>query len=176
MSSRQYEELSDRLRAQGWTVEARGLRWRAVPPDRGKPIVHFAASPERHAYRNTVADLRRSGFVVRPISPPPMPVDDALGDDPTKPSTYAPQELPMPAPSPATLDALFAALKDARVLSGMAADDLARTEEALEAARRTVADAETKRRAAADFLARANADLAKAREAFERGFSADGGS
>lgn len=57
-------KLVKALRAQGWEVEkTRGGHWKAIPPDKTQDIVHFASTPSDHrALRNTVAQLRKSGF------------------------------------------------------------------------------------------------------------------
>lgn len=61
--AKDFRPIITELQRQGWVVtETRGSHYRAKPPDEKRPIVHFAASVERRALRNTIADLRRSGF------------------------------------------------------------------------------------------------------------------
>lgn len=58
-------EIVRRLRNQGWTVEStNGGHFKAIPPDKSRPIVHFSGTPsDWRGIKNTVAELVRSGYV-----------------------------------------------------------------------------------------------------------------
>ncbi len=61
--AKDFRPIITELQRQGWEVSVtRGSHYRARPPDPKRPIVHFAASVETRALKNTIADLRRSGF------------------------------------------------------------------------------------------------------------------
>lgn len=57
-----WKVLRRELAAQGWDLEqtAQG-HWRAKPPDRAQGIVHFSNSEDTHAFKNTLAALRKTG-------------------------------------------------------------------------------------------------------------------
>lgn len=58
-----YREIFDALAEQAWSVtRTANNHYRATPPDRTKPIVHFSTSEEPRAIRNTIKRLERSGF------------------------------------------------------------------------------------------------------------------
>jgi hypothetical protein len=57
--------IVEALQAQGWRVES-GKHYQAFSPD-GTTIVTFARTPSDHrAIKNTIARLRRGGFVWPP--------------------------------------------------------------------------------------------------------------
>lgn len=64
MANKDFRPIIEALREQGWAIKMTADRHvRATPPDRNKPLVHFAMSNEPRAIKNAVAELRRSGFV-----------------------------------------------------------------------------------------------------------------
>lgn len=68
MRHKDYRQLLDELRSQGWDVEQTTQgHWKAVPPDKAKSVVHFSTSADAHALKNALSDLKRSGL----IWPPP---------------------------------------------------------------------------------------------------------
>ncbi len=172
---RPVEDLLEELRLQGWKVErtARG-HYRAAPPDPTKPLVHFShysRSEDPTAWRIILSQLRRSGFRDRETPPPPpMPEDPPpLGEDPTKPATYTQPEpviMPPKPPEKPSSDALFPALREARLYYGL-------TQRELEERLAAVAKAQGEHRAAAEEHARAGRELRKAKEAFDAAFSAE---
>ena len=61
-----YRVLISDLEAQGWRViQLDASHYRAMPPDKSMPIVHFSTSNEPRAIKNTLARLKRSGYQER---------------------------------------------------------------------------------------------------------------
>lgn len=59
-----YRNLIAQLQAQGWRIEPlKSGHYRAYPPDKTKPIVHFDMGTDPRGMKNTLSRLRRSGFV-----------------------------------------------------------------------------------------------------------------
>jgi transcriptional regulator with XRE-family HTH domain len=64
MAALDIRTVFDKLKEQGWGIErTNNGHWKALPPDRTRTIVYFSRTDEPRAIRNTIADLRRSGFV-----------------------------------------------------------------------------------------------------------------
>lgn len=61
-----YRPIFEAAHAQGWRVERTpGGHFRAVPPDKTKPIIVLAGTPsDARAIKNDVARLRRAGLVL----------------------------------------------------------------------------------------------------------------
>lgn len=61
--SRDLGDLLDRVDSvPGWRVDKiDGSRWRVYPPPPA-PLIHVSASDDPHAFKNTLAMLRRAGF------------------------------------------------------------------------------------------------------------------
>lgn len=60
---REFEQVFEALKAQGWKVTQSGPQCKAMPPAPGKPLVHFSThTSDHHAVKNTLSRLRRSGF------------------------------------------------------------------------------------------------------------------
>lgn len=56
------KKIVAKLIAQGWRIDESGKHPKAYPPDRTKPMVTISSTPSDHrAYKNMVAQLRRSG-------------------------------------------------------------------------------------------------------------------
>jgi len=79
-SAKDFSEIADALRDQGWTLEKTAdNHMKAFPPDKTKSMVVFSAkSGDFRAIRNTIAQLRRSGFQWPPrdgfVPPAPLPL------------------------------------------------------------------------------------------------------
>lgn len=60
-----FRTIIEKLSEQGWeVVKTANGHTRAIPPDKTKAIVHFAtSSSDPRSLKNTLADLRRNGFV-----------------------------------------------------------------------------------------------------------------
>lgn len=59
-----WEEIQGAALEQGWRVEKIKKGVRLVPPDPSKPMVVIHRTPSDHrALKNTIAQMRRSGFV-----------------------------------------------------------------------------------------------------------------
>lgn len=105
MPSLDVRTVIDKLNEQGWEVERTGGgHWKAVPPDKSKPLVHFSSCREPHALRNTLSDLRKSGFV---WEDPPRPKraanegqEDPVSEVITRPHLQLVPEPPPTPPSP----------------------------------------------------------------------------
>lgn len=56
-------KLVETLKAQGWEIhQLKNNHYRALPPDKTKPIVVIDSTPSDHrAWQNTISRLRRSG-------------------------------------------------------------------------------------------------------------------
>jgi len=62
--SRDFDDMMAEARRQGWTLtQTNASHWRAKPPDPSKTIVYFAVSVEPRAFKNTIAEMRKRGFV-----------------------------------------------------------------------------------------------------------------
>lgn len=169
-----WKGLRSMLEAQGWTLEKRTTgHMKATPPDRTKSIVHFAQSNEPRAFRNTLADLKKQGFVWEesPVSRKSaessaartermiaggwdgeaVPVFDAPPFYEENDTEIAPALLPPTPPVSAVsekapdLDRYYADLKDAKAYAALAAEHLRETEAALEAAHAAHAQARSER-------------------------------
>lgn len=142
------------LEEQGWEIgQISGTHYRAVPPDKSKPLVHFSVSADPRAIKNTVADLRRSGFVWPPertrvegspdSQPDSSPELEGLFDiDP-----FANEVEPTPTPEPAPtheerMERLWTELKEAKGYRDMAAEHVRVCEEQFAAARRALEEAQ----------------------------------
>lgn len=170
------------LEIQGWRVAKTGQgHYRAAPPDTGKAVCHFSTSSEPRAFKNTVAQLRRSGLVW----PPPRRVtrernpkteDEMIDAEPLEAEAFAvPEPEPEPEPEPIEeapkeneeqrLERIWAELKSAKVYVSMADEELRSAEQALVAA-------QEKFNAARAELERAKVDMADRKAAFDGAFEA----
>ena len=168
-ANKDYKPIIAELRNQGWTVDRTGQgHYRAAPPDRSRPIVHFSASDDFHALKNTVKDLAKSGFIWPPPSKKEQAVERKANGTARSPDDHiaeleaelgidqAPTTHKHPAPEPETkedrMDRLFHELKDAKTYLVLADEHLAECKRKLDEAQRSFADAETERNRAADAL------------------------
>ena len=84
MDWKDYRPIIAELKLQGWTVEPTTQgHMRATPPDPKLSIIHFSRSPDGHATRNILRDLRRNGFQW----PPPSKNEQAGAERMAKDST-----------------------------------------------------------------------------------------
>lgn len=61
---KELRSLFDGLEAQGWTIRSTKKGWFAVPPDPTKAMVLIhGSSSEYRSWKNTIAELKRSGYV-----------------------------------------------------------------------------------------------------------------
>jgi hypothetical protein len=64
MPALDFKTLVKELRTQNWAVsQSNSGHWRCTPPDPKQAIVHLSESGDYRAIRNSLADLKRSGFV-----------------------------------------------------------------------------------------------------------------
>jgi len=171
----------DALREQGWEVTDTGSgHYRAVPPDRTKKIVHFSQSAHRRALANTLADLRRSGFVYgrdesedEPLGAAPLVVP---GPEPGPLAVKMDEHLrvvspaeafpPVPNPRPKTTDELFLDLKESLTTAKLATELLHEASERLRQAHAEVERATHEKRLADE-------DLARKKGLFDAAFAVD---
>lgn len=141
-------KLIAELSEQGWRVEQARNGYKAMPPDRTRPMVfvstHGVEQNGRGA-KNLLSDLRRSGFQ---WPPPETPRPEPPPKDIMPPKTNA-------------LEELFAELKDAR-------DYLVLAAEAHEKAKSEAEAAIAKRDAAATDVEKARGELAAAKKRFDK--------
>ena len=156
MANKDFQPILTELRQQDWDVQqtTRG-HWKATPPDRSKPLVHFSMSDDHHALKNTLKDLQRSGF----MWPPPSKRDlrDAKREDApvSQPDlTFEPVQ-PAPAAQPSEtpeerMDRLFHELKEAKGYLKLADEHLAECQRKLEEAQQALQVAQIERDVAAE--------------------------
>ena len=105
-----YKPIIAALQQQGFTVtQTTSGHFKAVPPDRDKPLVHFSTSADTHAYKNILRQLRQSGFV--------------WGDEGDTPLSE-PAEVPREDEEHVDVDELFLELKHAREYAVLAREEL----------------------------------------------------
>lgn len=157
-ANKDFKPIIRELRAQGWEVEPTSQgHYRARPPDQTRQIVHFSMSNDPRALKNTLSNLRASGF--RWEEPERRATPETREQTPRAPAaTPAPAE-----PAEPDMDQLFESLKAAKVaaqesseLEKLAVQELARAENQLRQAQRDRAAAE--------------ASLREAKQAFDQAF------
>jgi len=170
-----YRPLINELIAQGWTIDetAQG-HWKAVPPDRTKPLVHFAMSDDPRGLRNTVRDLKRAGFVWPPLDHEPLstivdgvPMGDDLDAEIAREvlleAEGQSQLVPQPIESAEQrMDRLFHALKEAKTYLQLADETLAACSETLRRAQDAFDAASSERTSAAAKLEEIKAQFLEA--------------
>lgn len=164
MPSLDFRSVHRALAEQGWRVEQTQMgHYKAAPPDRTRTIVHFSESNDPRAIRNTITNLKKSGFAwndaqpsrAEPEKPPTMKETGAMAP-------------PAPSVAPAlrpTLDDVFARLREAREMLALTDDDLRDARYDLELAQGRADAAAVDREKAAESLRAAKA-------AFDETFSA----
>jgi len=134
--SKEIHNVVDELKRQGWRVEpTNGSHLKAFPPDPRKQMVLIGGSGTR-AMKNTIAQLRRSGFKWPPPAKERIPQDERepLWEDPVCPPD--PERS-----SPQTVDELFSALRDSRTEYQLSVELLKESEERFRAAEAELTDA-----------------------------------
>lgn len=181
MSTHALAEFKPVIRAleiQGWRVAKTGQgHYRAAPPNEAAQVVHFGTSSDHRALKNTIAQLRRSGFVW----PPPRRVTrersgtNDIEDEMVEAANGGAVAVPEPEPEvEATppqveeneeqrLERLWAELKSAKVYVSMADEELRTAEQALVAAQATFNSSRTE-------LERAKRDMAERKAEFDAEF------
>jgi hypothetical protein len=164
----EYRPIVNALHDQGWEVEqtTKG-HWKATPPDKTKPVVHFSYSGDYRSVPNCIRDLKRSGLLwpppPKPKATPTLNAQDVdvlqrmLDEEPSAP--------PPPTPKEPTMESVFAELKEAKEYFAMADDDLAKAQAQLEEAQRNLAEKTKHRDEAVEVLK-------KKKAAFDRLFEA----
>lgn len=73
-AKKEYKEIIAELERQGWSVDiTSSMHYKATPPDKTKPLIHFSTSVDPHAILNNIKKLRQNGFVW----PPPSKKEEA---------------------------------------------------------------------------------------------------
>lgn len=154
------------LEEQGWEIgQISGTHYRATPPDKEKPLVHFSVSADPRAIKNTIADLRRSGFVWPPerargeaapdSQPDSAPLSEGLFDienDPFANEVEAPLVPEQDLTPEERMERLWAELKDAKTYRDLATDHVRACEMTFEAARKALEEAKAEQERAAAVL------------------------
>lgn len=162
-TNKDFKPIITELQVQGWTVEKTGQgHFKAVPPVGGLPIVHFSGSYDRHAIKNTLHDLKKSGFQWPPPSKKEVAAsresspsmtdefEDFLGEEDSTPTPTQPAG---PAESQEQrMDRLWTDLKEAKGYLTLADEHLDETRRQLEAAQRAYDEAQVERDKAAEKL------------------------
>ena len=176
-----FKDLAAALREQGWTVEKLSSgHFRAQPPDPKKSLVHFSTGSDPRSIKNTIADLRRAGFVWPPpgkrVEDEDRPSGDGMPSDEdieleVRRRGATPPGPPAPPPPPESheekMDRCYRELKEARGYFDLAEGHLAEKDAALAAAT-------LERSEALEEKERAQSRLVTAKMAFDAAFSADG--
>lgn len=161
-ANKDFKPIIRELRTQGWEVELTSQgHYRARPPDQTRQIVHFSMSNDPRALKNTLSNLRASGF--RWEEPERRATPETREQTPRTPAA-TPAATPAPAETAEPdMDQLFESLKAAKVaaqeaseLEKLAVQELARAENQLLQAQRDRAAAE--------------ASLREAKQAFDQAF------
>jgi hypothetical protein len=166
--NKDFKPIISELRQQGWSVDQTTQgHWKATPPDASKSIVHFSASNDTHALKNTLKDLRHSGFIwpppskrdrssssVESVEPPEVPVSEPGPAMETKPTETAEEKM----------DRLWRELKEAKSYLALTEEHMVECRTALEAAQKAFAEAEAERVKAAETLKSKKAEFDQAFE------------
>jgi hypothetical protein len=159
MASHQRKEflpIVDELKRQGWEVDLTASgHYKAKPPDRQKAIIHFSTSCVRRSVKNTIRDLRKSGFLWPPPEPPKslvddpdfdewFNVDDEVDDERRRGGDGDEDERAtlVVAPKEKTFDDLVAELRAARDDAVLYGEQVAECKRAVDVAQRALTDAE----------------------------------
>jgi hypothetical protein len=184
--AKQYKEIFSALDDQGWTVEQtnRG-HFKAVPPDKTKPIIVISMSDDPHAYMNNIRDLKRGGFIwpvpskaeARSRQEPRAADNDAAAAPPSPPSS---EQLSVHADLEAVrralieedeartetleqrMDRLFKELKDARVYATLTEDQVKECKRRVEEATLALAAASREHDAASTALVKKKVEFDEA--------------
>lgn len=158
MASLDWRSVLKELRVQNWTLSKNNNgHWKAVPPDPSLPLVTFSESGDPRAIKNTLRDLRDSGFQwnereprsVRTPASFPVSVPDV---DDLPPMT-------LPEREPPTLDSAFRRLKEAKDDYDLASMHEGELSEKMVDLRAQLARAAEERSAACQALVSAKADF-----------------
>lgn len=178
MAAKDFRRIFAALERQGWgvTQNANG-HYRAVPPGNGS-IVHFATSSNDHrAVRNTIRDLRASGFVwpeqadAKATEPSPSPESQFVADPPGPRfsgagvmfAAFESQSTRQPDRAEPDLDALFEELKLARDDNAIAALEVSEAEGRLAECKASLEAAQARQEKTAR-------KLSDTKEAFDKAF------
>lgn len=120
-----YKALAPALDQQNWTVEPTSNgHVKAYPPDKGRPIVCYSPSSRNaRSFKNTVARLRKSGFVW-PWPPELSAPDEEPDEEPEDEEEEVAEEATVTELPAANPDKLFNELKEARTYAALAKDAL----------------------------------------------------
>jgi len=166
MSSMDWRSIKKELCNQGWTLSrnANG-HCKAVPPDRSKPFVVFSESTDPRSVRNSICDLRKSGFVWNERDPRSERV---LKRVPSEPPTFetSPQLQYQPRSEMMTADAAFTKLREAKEYYDLSTQQERELLDELGRLRTKVEQASADRR-------HAGQNLREAKSAFDNVFSVD---
>lgn len=153
--TKEFREVVDELKRQGWKVEKTERNHHQAKPPNGGQLVHFGDSDGARSFQNTIGQLRRAGFAWPPPAAP-------------KPARTRIEETATPAPaadaSPSSDDAMehsWRELKEARTYLALEEETLATCARSLEDAQVRYDSAKKSRDAAVNLLRRCKAKFDK---------------
>lgn len=180
-SQADYSDIVDELRAQEWEISLTpNGHYKAKPPDKDKPIVHFATTTKTHSRVNTLKSLQRSGFRWPPVvqrrapmrppseDPPLLAVDEEPVEVPPSEPPPPPRVVPPPPAPPsleAQLESIWSALKEARSFVALTDEHLRERCDQLTAASKAFEEAKREHKEAEAALVARKAEFDAAFEA-----------
>ena len=170
MAAKDFRTILTALREQGWRLEngSNAAHYKAFPPDTTKPMVCFSTTSGDHrALKNTLRDLRASGFEWDGRGPRSAPEQPAEGEMQEEPAKEQEMVQAIPQEESRTADQLFVELKEARKYAALAKEALAESKKAFEEAQLALKGSEEEYDRAVEQM-----NLCKRR--FDKAFSAEG--
>lgn len=143
------------LRDQGWDIEQTSQgHYRAKPTDPNAQLVHFSTSNEPRALKNTLQELRKSGFVWPP-PPKSRPSDEPSADDQwylDNGPDSEPESTPIAETHEDKMERLWNELKEAKTWFALTDDTMRSAQEQLALAQKAFDEAAAERTKAAESL------------------------
>ncbi len=152
------------LRDQDWEVtQTTQGHYRARPPDPTKPIVHLSTSYHPRGLKNTIQELRKSGFIwppppkSRPSEVDPLDVGPNSDEFWNPSSNFEPESEPTPSATVAEthevkMERLWGELKEAKTWFALTDDTMRTAQEQLAQAQKAFNEAAAERAKAAEVL------------------------
>ncbi len=164
MAAKDFRSILTALKEQGWRIESgsNSAHLKAFPPDVEKSMVCFTTtSGDPRAFKNTLRDLRSSGFVW------PWPPKETKDDVEEPEELEEEQDVEQEQPEPKSVDQLYTELKEARQYASIA-------KEALTDAQKAFKEAEQALVGSKEEYERAVEDMNLRKRLFDKAFSEEG--